>query len=74
VAKEYLEISPKTKGSQTHIILTNGDIVYKGGEQTIYEGQWFFYNKSTDYTCRLLVKTYKEALEAYQLETGNVIL
>jgi hypothetical protein len=69
--KQYLDIA---KDQSDHIVLTNGDIVYKGLARTCFEGQWFFYRKATDYASRLLVKTREDALEAYQLETGNCIV
>jgi hypothetical protein len=69
---EYLE---KKRDSPTFILLSNGDTVHKGGDRTAFEGQWFFYRKSTKYTQRLPhATTYEEALEEYQTETGNCIV
>lgn len=69
--KQYLDIA---KDGPDHVVLSNGDIIYGGLARTVFEGQWFFYRKVTKYASRLLVKTREEALEAYQLETGNCIV
>jgi hypothetical protein len=70
--RQYLEI---VRDQPEHISLSNGDIVYKGLDRTVFEGQWFVYRKSSDYAHRLLsIKNREEALEAYQLETGNCII
>jgi uncharacterized membrane protein YbaN (DUF454 family) len=58
-----------------HVVISNGDIVHKGLDRTVFEGQWFFYRAESKFTVRLpKAKTYEEALEAYQQDTGNCIV
>ena len=72
---QYVEIAPKTKGSRENVILTNGDIILKGLDRTVFEGQWFFYRAESKFTVRLpKANTYEEALEEYQQNTGNSIV
>jgi len=72
---QYVEIAHKSIGSRDHIVLSNGDIVHKGLDRTVFEGQWFYYHACTKYTVRLpKATTYEEALEEYQQATGNCVV
>ena len=70
----YLDISKKRVGTDC-VLLSNGDLIHKGGDGTPYQGQWFFIRKETKFVRRLpKATTREEALEEYQAETGNCIL
>lgn len=72
---QYVEIAHKSIGSRDHVVLSNGDIVHKGLDRTVFEGQWFFYRAESKHTVRLSkAKIYEEALEEYQQNTGNSIV
>jgi hypothetical protein len=71
---QYVEISKERLGTDT-CLLSNGDYIYKGGDRTIFQGQWFFHHKVTNYSRRLPKATnMQEALEEYQEQTGNCII
>jgi hypothetical protein len=75
MTKQYVEIAPKTKGSREYVILTNGDIILKGLDRTVFEEQWFFYRAESKFNVRLpKANTYEDALEEYQQATGNCIV